>query len=241
MLFRSESKYILFGLSRSGSTFDIDLQNKIPVFTEIFEIVIHAAGKAHSYPNNLLETKYYFDINLGGTKNLLLGLEKSGLPKRFVFISSVSVYGLEMGVQIDEKHPLLAIDPYGLSKIQAEHLVLDWCQKNNVLCTILRLPLLVGENPPGNLGVMLNGIKKGYYFNIAGGLARKSMVLAEDVANVLIKASEIGGIYNLTDGYHPSFYELSNAIAKNNGKKRIFNMHFLIAKSIALIDRKSVV
>jgi nucleoside-diphosphate-sugar epimerase len=140
-----------------------------------------------------------------------------------------------MGVQIDEKHPLLAIDPYGLSKIQAEHLVLDWCQKNNVLCTILRLPLLVGENPPGNLGVMLNGIKKGYYFNIAGGLARKSMVLAEDVANVLIKASEIGGIYNLTDGYHPSFYELSNAIAKNNGKKRIFNMHFLIAKSIALI------
>jgi nucleoside-diphosphate-sugar epimerase len=71
-----ESKYILFGLSRSGSTFDIDLQNKIPVFTEIFEIVIHAAGKAHSYPNNLLETKYYFDINLGGTKNLLLGLEK---------------------------------------------------------------------------------------------------------------------------------------------------------------------
>lgn len=229
-----ESKYILFGLSRSDTNFNIDLQIKIPLFTEIFEIVIHSAGKAHSYPNNLFETNNYFDINFGGTKNLLLGLEKTGLPKSFVFISSVSVYGLEMGIQIDEKYPLLAKDPYGLSKIQAEQLVLEWCKKNNVICTILRLPLLVGENPRGNLGAMINGIKKGYYFNIAGGLARKSMVLAEDVANILLKASEIGGIYNLTDGQHPNFNELSNAIAKKYGKSKLFNLPFIIAKSIAL-------
>ena len=81
---------------------------------------------------------------------------------------------------------------------------------------------------------MINAIKKGYYLNIAGGKARKSMVLAEDVAKIILKASEIGGIYNLTDGYHPNFFELSNAIAKQIDKSNPFNLSFFIAKTIAL-------
>jgi nucleoside-diphosphate-sugar epimerase len=182
------------------------------------------------------DKQVFFNVNLRGTDNLLKGLEKTtNLPKAFVFISSVAVYGISTGTKIPENRPLLANDPYGISKIQAERLVLEWCQKNKVICTILRLPLLVGDNPPGNLGEMINGIIKGYYFNIAGGTARKSMVLAEDVAKILIKASKTGGIYNLTDGINPSFYELSYAIAKTNGKIRIFNMPFFIAKSIAIV------
>ncbi len=51
-------------------------------------------------------------------------------------------------------------DPYGLSKIQAEHIVLDWYQNNKVVYTIFRLLLLVGINPPGNLGAMIQAIKK---------------------------------------------------------------------------------
>ena len=228
--------YSTLGLSRSNSDYNIQLQSNIPVFEEDFDIVIHAAGKAHSVPKNDLENDAFFDVNVNGTQNLLTGIELSGtLPKRFVFISTVAVYGVDQGEKIDENTPLLAKDPYGLSKIQAEQLVLAWCQKNNVICTILRLPLLVGENPPGNLGAMIHGIKKGYYFNIARGLARKSMVLVEDVANILLKVSEIGGIYNLTDGAHPNFYELSNAIAKQYGKSKLFNLPFAIAKSIALV------
>ena len=34
----------------------------------------------------------------------------------------------------------------------------------SIVCTILRLPLIVGSNPPGNLGKMINGIKNGFYF-----------------------------------------------------------------------------
>lgn len=60
------------------------------------------------------------------------------------------------------------------------------------------------------------------------------MVLAEDVANIVFKAASKGGIYNLTDGYHPSFYELSVAIAKQNRKSRPFNMLYSIAKIISL-------
>ena len=222
-------------LSRNSGTYKFDLTNTIPVFKNEFDIVIHNAGKAHFFPKNSKENKSFFNVNVQGTENLLRGIELIGsLPKRFVFISSVAVYGLNQGVGIDENAPLQAKDPYGLSKILAEQLVLEWCERNNVICTILRLPLLVGENPPGNLGAMILAVNKGFYFNIAGGKAKKSMVLADDVAKIILKASEIGGIYNLTDGNHPDFFELSNAIATQNRKTKPFNIPFFIAKSIAL-------
>lgn len=229
-------KAIISSLSRTSGDYILSLEIQIPDFNESFDLVIHNAGKAHKVPKTFKEDQAFFQVNVQGTQNLLHGIERSGiLPKSFIFISSVAVYGVDKGENINENSPLLANDSYGLSKIQAERLVLEWCKKNNVICTILRLPLLVGENPPGNLFAMINAIKKGYYFNIAGGLARKSMVLAEDVVSILLKASEIGGIYNLTDGFHPSFYDLSNAIGKNFGKSRIFNLSFFLAKSIALV------
>jgi nucleoside-diphosphate-sugar epimerase len=112
---------------------------------------------------------------------------------------------------------------------------MEWCKKHNVVCTILRLPLLVGENPPGNLGAMIKAIDKGYYFNIGGGKAKKSMVLAEDVAAFVPKVAIIGGIYNLTDGVHPDFYELSVAISKNKNKKAPYNLPLFIAKTIGFV------
>lgn len=92
---------------------------------------------------------------------------------------------------------------------------------------------MAGENPPGNLGAMIEGIQKGYYFNIAGGTAKKSMVLATDVAKTILKVSAIGGIYNLTDGHHPSFAELSNSIAQQLDKPKPFNMPLWLARLIA--------
>ena len=205
----------IYTLNRYEGNFQHDLSLSVTNFDVDFDIVIHAAGKAHVTPNSNSEIDSFFKINVHGVKNLLIGLEKR-IPKKFVFISSVAVYGLEGGVNITESESLAAKDPYGISKIQAEDLIVNWCRSRNVTCTILRLPLLVGQNPPGNLGNMIKAIKKKYYFNIDDGNAKKSMVLAEDVAKFIPIVSSIGGIYNLTDGYHPSFKELSNAIAKKN-------------------------
>jgi nucleoside-diphosphate-sugar epimerase len=80
---------------------------------------------------------------------------------------------------------------------------------------------------------MIKGIQNGYYFNIDGGKAKKSMILAEDVAQCILKVSEIGGIYNLTDGYHPSFLELSNHISIQLGKGKSINMPMWLAWIIA--------
>jgi nucleoside-diphosphate-sugar epimerase len=224
-------KNSIFNLNRGSGDYKIDLGKVIPSFNSHFDIVIHAAGKAHSKPNTQKEKNDFFEVNIRGTENLLKGLKKD--IHSFIFISSVSVYGLTSGKLIKEESDLLAKDPYGLSKIGAEKLVQEWCYKNNTKCLILRLPLVAGANPPGNLASMIKGIRSGYYFNIEGGIAKKSIVLASDISKFLLIASELGGIYNLTDGQNPSFFDLSYCIAHQIGKKSVPNLPLVFAKMLA--------
>ena len=63
------------------------------------------------------------------------------------------------------------------------------------------------------------------------------MILASDVAIAIHKIYKIGGIYNLTDGYHPSYYEISSAIAKRLNKKYLFNIPIKFANIIFNISK----
>ena len=110
----------VYTLSRTNSDFNFDLSRNIPFFNMSFDTIIHCAGKAHQIPQNKMDINSFFDVNVNGTINLLNGVSLNNLPKYFIFISSVSVYGLIEGDYICEDAPLLAKDPYGMSKIQAE-------------------------------------------------------------------------------------------------------------------------
>lgn len=224
----------IFTSSRTNSDINTDLTLEAPLIPNV-DVVVHCASKAHSVPKTEKEKRAFFDVNINGTLNLLKGLENSAFPVSFIFISSVAVYGLEKGTLITEDAPPLATDPYGKSKTEAEKIIQDWCTKNNVICTILRLPLIAGSSPPGNLKSMINGIKKGYYFNVGGGKARKSIVLAADIAKIIPVVAGIGGTYNLTDQYHPNFSELSTMIAQQLGKSKPLNIPLWIATLMAKI------
>ncbi len=214
--------------------YNINLATDSIIFQEYFDLVIHAAGKAHSVPKNGKEQRAFFDVNFEGTVNLLAALSYNP-PKSFIFISTVAVYGIESGTNINEFAELNANDPYGKSKIAAEKLIKDWCKENSTSCVIFRLPLLIGGNPPGNLATMIKGIRKGYYFNVNNGTARKSMVMVSDIAPAIHSAIGKSGIFHLTDGVHPSFNELSKVIALELGKKKVYN----ISRWIALIAAKT--
>ena len=213
-----------------------NLATTIPNITSEFECVIHIAGKAHVVPKDLKESAEFFQVNLEGTKNLIHGLEKSGkLPKSIVFMSTVAVYGVESGTNINEEHSLSGTSPYALSKIQAEEYLNNWCIKNNVTLGILRPSLIAGKNPPGNLGAMINGIRTGKYLRIGGGLARKSVLMAEDIARLIPKLAEVGGVFNVCDNHHPSFAELDELISKQLNKKAPKSIPYWSARSIALV------
>ena len=225
---------ISVGLSPQD-TYLVDIATDIPTFTDAFDVVFHAAGKAHSVPKTEAEKRLFFDVNLQGTKNLCTALEQSGIPKAFIFISTVAVYGCDSGENITEEHPLNGTTPYALSKIKAEKYLEGWCAMHNVKLSILRPSLIAGPNPPGNLGAMIRGIRNGKYLSIAGGKARKSVLMVQDIANLLPMLIEKGGIYNVCDSYQPSFRELEMVICKQLNKKRPISIPYWLAKSMAVI------
>ena len=151
-----------------NANYNVNLVKDDIILRKEYDIVLHAAGKAHVVPKSDAEIKLFYDINLEGTKKICEALEKSRIPKSFIFISTVAVYGCEIGDLIDETHPLNGDSPYADSKKQAEVFLQEWCEKNNVVLTILRPSLLAGKNPPGNLGDMIKGIKTGSYLSICG-------------------------------------------------------------------------
>ena len=225
---------ISVGLSPQD-TYLVDIATDIPTFIDAFDVVFHAAGKAHSVPKTEAEKRLFFDVNLQGTKNLCTALERSGIPKAFIFISTVAVYGCDSGENITEEHPLNGTTPYALSKIKAEKYLEGWCAMHNVKLSILRPSLIAGPNPPGNLGAMIRGIRNGKYLSIAGGKARKSVLMVQDIANLLPMLIEKGGIYNVCDSYQPSFRELEMVMCKQLNKKRPISIPYWLAKSMAVV------
>lgn len=218
-----------------NANYNVNLVKDDIILRKEYDIVLHAAGKAHVVPKSDAEIKLFYDINLEGTKKICEALEKSRIPKSFIFISTVAVYGCEIGDLIDETHPLNGDSPYADSKKQAEVFLQEWCEKNNVVLTILRPSLLAGKNPPGNLGAMIKGIKTGRYLSICGGQSRKSVAMAEDIAKVVPICENKGGIFNLCDSYQPTFHELEELISKQLGKSNPLNVPYWIAICMAKI------
>ena len=232
MLLQNKYQLKTLGLSLNDD-YNINLSKNIPIIGEKYDIVFHAAGKAHTTPESEAEKKAFFDVNLQGTKNLCTALENCGVPKSFIYISSVAVYGCEYGENITEETPLNGKTPYALSKIMAEKFLVEWCAKNKVILSIIRPSLVAGPNPPGNLGAMINGIKTRKYVRISGGKARKSVLMVQDIANIVPLLAEKGGIYNVCDSYQPSFRELEELIALQLGKSIPLSIPYPLAKVVA--------
>lgn len=217
----------------SDDMIQVNLARTVPDLQEEYDVVLHAAGKAHVVPKTDEAKQLFFDINYQGTVNLCKALENVGVPKSFVFISTVAVYGCEYGEMITEECPLNGDTPYAKSKIMAEEYLQNWCKEHNVILGILRPSLLAGKNAPGNLGAMVNGVKKGFYMNISGGKVVKSVLMAEDIARILPLVAEKGGVYNVCDTRQPSFGEISESVAKQLGKSRPISIPYWMAWCMA--------
>ncbi|TSD63248.1 NAD-dependent epimerase/dehydratase family protein [Inquilinus sp. KBS0705] len=216
---------------KADITQPIDIDNGLQV-----DVVIHNAGKAHYVPRTTAEEKVFFDVNLQGTKNLCHAIEQLIVkPRALIFISTVAVYGVDAGKNISETHPLNGNTPYAKSKIEAEEWLTAWAKQNDILLGILRLPLVAGPNPPGNLGAMIKGIKSGRYLSIGSANARKSVVWAADIAAIMPVLAQTGGVFNVTDGHNPNFAELEAVIAQALQKKKPTRIPMFIAKLLGYV------
>ena len=229
----------LIKLGRNSSNDVIcNLSNEIPEFkNNSIDVIVHAAGKAHCFDKNNNNLSDFEHVNVNGTKNLLTSLDNQlETISHFVFISSVSVYGLNTGLMIDENQPLKGSSEYALSKINAEQIISNWGNKNNIPVLILRLPLIIGLKPKGNLKRMIEGIKKKRYFSIGGGKAKKSMVLASDVADFIYSNHKSRGVFNLTDGISHEVNDLEKKIGIYFNVK-IYNLPISLAHKLTIFHK----
>lgn len=234
-LLRHEYGHVATLGKTSGNDIIADLSIAAPSLPQRYEIVVHAAGKAHFTPTTKEDEQLFYSVNFDGTRNLCRALENVGAPKALIFISSVAVYGCDSGYMIDETHPLNGTSPYAKSKIQAEKYLTEWCQRNKVTLSILRPCLIAGAKPPGNLGAMIHGIERGRYFNIAGGHALKSIVMCDDIAEVITKVKAHGGVYNICSDEAVTFAQLSKLIAGQLGKPTPLSIPYFVARAAAFV------
>lgn len=125
-----------------------------------YDVVVHVAGIAHRK-----ETKDNKDLYYRVNRDLSYELAKKAKDakvKQFIFLSSMSVYGLESGV-IDRNTTLNPSSHYGKSKLEAEELIKN-LRDDDFKTVILRPPMIYGKDCPGNYQRLAKIAKKTLVF-----------------------------------------------------------------------------
>ena len=130
--------------------------------------------------------------NITGTEALLL----SELPnlKRFVFLSTLDVYGSPEGI-ITESTPCTPLTLYGFSKYYCEKMIQSFFSNTSVVHPILRIGHVYGEGEEVYQKVMPTMIRQalsGETLTIYGtGQARRTFIYVEDVADAILASIKL--------------------------------------------------
>jgi CDP-paratose 2-epimerase len=114
------------------------------------DAILHLAGQV-AVTTSLLDPVTDFDINAGGTLNLLEATRKHNPEAAFVFASTNKVYGkLENNnVACKESQPIDFHSPYGCSKGAADQYVRDYARCFHMNTVVLRQSCIYGAHQYG--------------------------------------------------------------------------------------------
>jgi len=187
---------------------DITKPKTLSGVTKNHNAIIHLAG-AVGYGQNW---KTCFLLNKDGTKNIALEAIQSKV-RRFILMSSVSVYGRVSNQPISEDFPLKKIgDPYGDTKIDSENIIQDFSSKNLLDTTIIRPTVIYGPGDDKFLPKLISNIQTKKAKIIGDGLNKVDLIHINDVLDflkiVLQSKKAIGEIYNLTNPDNGNWKEL---------------------------------
>lgn len=101
-----------------------------------FDAVLHFAALS-IVPESVAQPVRYYRANVGGTLNLLDGMRAAGVT-RLVFSSTASVYGEPDEIPIAEDAPTRPTNPYGASKLAADHAIGFECATGGLGAVSLR-------------------------------------------------------------------------------------------------------
>jgi UDP-glucose 4-epimerase len=99
------------------------------------DVIINLVSLDHIYSNGDIE--YVNKVNVLPSWNLLKHFSEKGL-KKFIYLSTIHVYGNQLNGLITEKSDLLPVTPYGLTHLLSENIVTMFAGSSNTDCYIIR-------------------------------------------------------------------------------------------------------
>lgn len=195
-----------------------------------YNIIIHAAAIVHQKETSEMEA-LYSKINRDFTIEFASKAKYSGV-QQFIFMSSMSVYGLEGNVGkevvIDENTPCHPKTFYGKSKLQAEKGLKELTDENFKVA-IIRSPMIYGPSCPGNYRKLKKFVMKSPIFPLIEN--RRSMIFIDNLSEFIRLLIDYGGsgLFFPQNRYYVNTADLAKTIAEENSKK----IH--LSKSLARI------
>ncbi|PKG88818.1 nucleoside-diphosphate sugar epimerase [Psychrobacter sp. Sarcosine-02u-2] len=169
-----------------------DNSNLTSVLRDI-DVIIHSAARVHMMDDKSADPLTEFrKVNVEGTLNLARQAVESGV-KRFIFISSIKVNGeaTELGRPYTEGSKPNPIDPYGVSKYEAEQGLVKIADTTALEVVIIRPSLVYGENVKGNFHSLMKWNYKGIPLPI-GGIKQnlRSLVSVDNLVDFIVTCIE---------------------------------------------------
>ncbi|QCK87613.1 NAD-dependent epimerase/dehydratase family protein [Phreatobacter aquaticus] len=155
---------------------------------ENIDSVVHLAGRAHRRAEvQKREADHYSAVNVDGTHHLASAAARAGV-RRFVYLSSIAVNG----AMTRGRPPFRPDDVpapktfYGVSKLRAE-LALAEIQAGSpgLSVDILRCPVVIGRDAPGNLALLAWALKKGLPLPFASVRNQRAFLAIDDLSDFI--------------------------------------------------------
>lgn len=188
------------------------------------QTVVHTAARVHVMHDSASDPLSEFRrVNVEGTLNLARQAAAAGV-RRFVFISSIKVNGEETAPgqlfrDDDLPHPL---DPYGLSKQEAEEGLRQIAQESGMEVVIIRPPLVYGPGVKANFETMMRWLHRGLPLPLGSIRNRRSLVALDNLVDLIVACIDHPAAANQTflvsDGEDLSTTELLQRMGAALGK-----------------------
>ncbi|PRR81769.1 NAD-dependent epimerase/dehydratase family protein [Clostridium vincentii] len=208
-----------------------------------YDVVFHVAGIAHikeTPENKDLYYKVNCDLAVEVAKAFKVVTEETKSKRHFIFLSSMSVYGINTGVITKAKQPS-PISNYGKSKLQAEGLIKE-LESENFIISILRPPMVYGNGCKGNYVALSKLAKNLPVFPEFEN--QRSMIHIDNLNEFVRLLLEDGtsGLFFPQNKEYVKTSEMVKAIAMANNKTshttRIFNPLLKLAcKNVGIVKK----
>lgn len=193
-----------------------------------YDAILHVAGVVHKKESRK-NSQIYYTVNRDLAYKVANKAKSEGV-KQFIFLSSMSIYGIYSGIINKDTKPN-PITYYGKSKLQAEELILSLASQN-FRVAIIRPPMIYGKGCKGNYRRLSNFAKKIPVFPDI--INQRSMIFIDNLCEfirLIIDNLEEGIFFPQNDEYVCTS-KLVKLIANENRKKvrlsKIFNPLLLI-------------